>query len=211
MACISSAPGVANHFEVGAFLKCSADAVWPDLQRSLLALALAPGTAQGTMEFGRHGFRTPAVLLRPFSRWSLRLKSPDPVDAPAIRMIDLSDDADTVRLRAGIETARNIRAQPVHAEFAGPEVSPGADLQKDEAPDDCQQCRIFRPELRCKCGPGMRMTSDRRDDPIGPSLLSAAWCRGSGFGHPAGVGIDGLGMGLAFLRLRLRRSKATAV
>lgn len=129
-------PGATNHFEVGAFLKSSADAIWPDLQLSFLGLALAPGTVQGSLSIGRHGFQTHIDLLRPLSRGSVRLKSADPDDAPVIQMNYLSDDADIVRLRAGIKIARHIHAQLAFAEYAGPEISPGAYLQSDEQLDE---------------------------------------------------------------------------
>jgi choline dehydrogenase-like flavoprotein len=74
-----------------------------------------------------------ACALRPRSRGTIRLKSADPADKPAIHANYLSD-ADGYDLRMlveGVKLSREIFATPPFAAYRGAEIFPGADVRSE--------------------------------------------------------------------------------
>jgi choline dehydrogenase len=116
-----------NVGEAGGFVRLSAAAA-PELQYHF-----APGY------FIDHGFGNPAgdgftigpTLVAVGSRGTIRLRSPNPEEAPAIQPAYLSAARDLEILIEGTRIARTIAAQPALAPYRGEEVFPGAGAQSE--------------------------------------------------------------------------------
>jgi choline dehydrogenase-like flavoprotein len=78
-------------------------------------------------------FTMSVANLRPTSRGTLRLKSPDPAAAPAIRPNYLSTDEDRDIAAESIRVARRIVAQPALALYHPDEILPGPKVGDDDA------------------------------------------------------------------------------
>jgi choline dehydrogenase len=111
-----------NVAEAAAFVRSRPDAPAPDLE---LLFAPVLFEEQGLVPPRGHGFTIGTVLLQPRSSGTLRLRSADPLDAPAIDPQYLSDPEDLAVLVRGIELARRIVSMPALAEAAGEELEPG--------------------------------------------------------------------------------------
>jgi choline dehydrogenase len=70
--------------------------------------------------------------LRPESRGTIHVRSPDPAAAPAIRPNYLADPIDQQTIVAGVRFARTIAAQPALAPYVTAEIQPGPDVASDE-------------------------------------------------------------------------------
>jgi choline dehydrogenase len=66
------------------------------------------------------------------ARGSVRIKSADPREHPALRFNYLSTDQDRREWVEAIRVARDILAQPAMKEFNGGEISPGPTVETDE-------------------------------------------------------------------------------
>lgn len=69
--------------------------------------------------------------VRPYSRGSIRLKSADPLEHPAIRMNYLDDERDRRALLHGLRVVRQIAEQPALAAVTDAETRPGSAVQSD--------------------------------------------------------------------------------
>ena len=76
-------------------------------------------------------FSADVILLHPQSRGTLRLKSSDPHELPAIRFNLFDNEADLVTARAGLRIARRIYATEPQASLISHETAPGIDVQSD--------------------------------------------------------------------------------
>lgn len=99
---------------------------------------------------------TPSVCnLQPTSRGHIRIRSPDPSEAPAIVLNYLSTDEDRRVAVAGLRMTRRIMAAPALARFEPEEWKPGPELASDEelirAAGDLGTT-IFHPVGTCKMG-----------------------------------------------------------
>jgi len=120
--------GATNHFEAGGFIRSRAGVAHPDIQYHFLPLAVR---YDGSSAVAGHGFQAHAGPLRPRSRGTVRLRSPDPADPPLVDPRYMSDVRDWEEMRAAIRLTREIFAQSAMAPFAAGEIAPGADLQSD--------------------------------------------------------------------------------
>jgi choline dehydrogenase len=111
-----------NVAEAAAFVRSRHDLPAPDLEL-LFTPVLFEG--EGLEPPSAHGFTIGVVLLQPKSSGSVRLRSADPFDAPAIepRYLSAADDLET--LVHGVEVARQVAAMPAFEPFAGAELDPG--------------------------------------------------------------------------------------
>jgi len=78
-------------------------------------------------------FTASVANVQPTSRGHIRLKSPDPADAPAIQPNYLSTDEDRRVAADSIRVTRNIVAQPALKAFQPVEYLPGESIRDDDA------------------------------------------------------------------------------
>lgn len=89
----------------------------------------------GVVKSPEHSFSADVILLHPQARGTVRLKSADPRELPAIRLNLFDNEADFATARAGLRMARAIYATEPMAGLIAGETIPGADVQSDEAID----------------------------------------------------------------------------
>lgn len=118
--------------ESGAFLKSRPDLETPDLQFHFIAALMYDHTRRKS---DRHGFMAHVCQLRPESRGYISIKSADPLAAPIIQPNYLAAEEDRRAMREGVRLAREIFAQAAFDPYRGPELMPGAHVQKDEQID----------------------------------------------------------------------------
>jgi choline dehydrogenase len=125
-------PAARVPLEVGGFVKTRPELDLPDVH-----VTAVPGLSLATTQRGQleHGFLTNVYQLRPESRGTVRIASPDPHDKPVIDPNYLAAEADRRCLRDGVHLARRIHSQAALAPFRGPEISPGDDVRADDAID----------------------------------------------------------------------------
>ncbi len=150
---LKSGLGASNHFEAAAFLRSKAGVDYPDIQYHFLPVAIR---YDGKAAAKAHGFQAHVGPMRSKSRGAVTLRSPDPHDNPAIRFNYMSHPDDWADFRHCIRLTREIFDQAAFDEFRGPEISPGAQVQSDEALDafirdhaesafhPCGTCRMGR-------------------------------------------------------------------
>lgn len=99
---------------------------------------------------------TPSVCnLRPSSRGSVRIKSSNPADYPAIAPNYLATDEDLDIAVSGLKFTRRIMAAPALERFEPEELKPGAGVESDEALKQAAGdlgTTIFHPVGTCKMG-----------------------------------------------------------
>jgi choline dehydrogenase len=101
-------------------------------------------------------FTASVANLRPTSRGSVRIASPDPRAAPAIRPNYLATDTDRRIATDSLKITRRIAARPALARYEPEEFLPGAKFQSDEALARAAGdigTTIFHPVGTCKMGP----------------------------------------------------------
>ena len=137
----------------GAFVSTRPGLAAPDIQMHFMpAKANAHGVGGLLPE---HGFQVHVCQVRPESRGSLWLKSPDPAAHPAIDPNYLSAPEDVETILKGIEIARAIGREPALARYNSGEVWPGegvsgaAVLEKLRAWGET----IYHPVGTCRMGP----------------------------------------------------------
>ena len=111
---------------MGAFLSTREGLAAPDIQMHFMPVRGNPH-GRGTMD-GRHGYQVHVCQLRPESRGTIRLKSADPLAAPAIDPNYLSAPEDVETLLRGVEMARTIGSQPAFAPYNDGEAWPGPEV-----------------------------------------------------------------------------------
>ncbi|MEH0021310.1 MAG: choline dehydrogenase [Desulfobacter sp.] len=118
-----------NHFEAGGFIRSNDDVAYPNIQFHFLPLAIR---YDGSQPNSNHGYQVHVGPMYSNSVGSVKLKSKDPRDYPALRFNYLSTDQDKKEWVEAVRCARKIMNQPAFAEFNGGEISPGAHIQTDE-------------------------------------------------------------------------------
>jgi choline dehydrogenase len=118
--------------ESGAFLKSRPDLETPDLQLHFIAALMFDHTRK---KADRHGFMAHVCQLRPESRGYISLRSADPLDQPMIQPNYLEAEEDRRALREGVKITREVFAQESFDPYRGPELMPGAHVQRDDQID----------------------------------------------------------------------------
>jgi choline dehydrogenase len=136
----------------GIFARVDGDAARPELQFHVATLS---SDMAGSPTHRFPGFTFSVCQLRPESRGFVRIKSPDPLEAPAMQANYLSTPHDCRTLVAGIRLARRFAATRALAPYVKAEYRPGAGAQRDA--DLLEFARntggtIFHPSGTCKMG-----------------------------------------------------------
>ncbi|SPB13769.1 choline dehydrogenase [Caballeronia novacaledonica] len=124
-----------NFVEAGAFVKSRPELPVPDVQLAFVLALIGNRNMEKRSKLG-HGFACHACVLRPKSRGTVRLNSPDMRDVPLIDPRFLSEEADMETMVAGVKIIRRIFAQRALAEIGGKELLTddfGADDSNEEA------------------------------------------------------------------------------
>ena len=131
---------------------------YPDIQYHFLPLAVR---YDGKAAVKGHGFQAHVGPMRSPSRGTVRLKSADPAVAPAIRFDYMAHAQDWADFRHCIRLTREIFAQPAFRPYAGDEIQPGADAQRDDELD-----AFVRQQVESAYHPCGTARIGRRDDPL---------------------------------------------
>jgi choline dehydrogenase len=121
--------GSSNHFEAGGFIRSNDDVDYPNLMFHFLPIAIR---YDGSRPAAEHGYQVHIGPMYSDVRGTLRLKSRDPRQHPAIRFNYLSTENDRREWVEMVRAARRILNQPAFAVFNGGELSPGPSVETDE-------------------------------------------------------------------------------
>jgi choline dehydrogenase len=144
--------GATNHFETCGFIRSRPGIEYPDIQYHFLPMAVA---YDGSTLAQEHGFQAHVGPMRSKSRGSVRLKSADPREKPAIRFNYLSEPDDWIEMRACVRLTRELFAQRAFDRYRGRELQPGAEVQTDEQIDAFIREKVesaYHPSCSCKMG-----------------------------------------------------------
>jgi choline dehydrogenase len=122
-------PAATNHFEAGGFVRSNDDVAYPNLMFHFLPIAVR---YDGTPVPAEHGYQVHIGPMYSDARGSVKIRSTNPKQAPALRFNYLSTDQDRREWVEAIRTAREILRQPAFAPFDGGELSPGPSVTTDE-------------------------------------------------------------------------------
>lgn len=123
-------PLTSNVAEAGAFLKTRPDLPAPDIQ---VAFVPVDAVDHGLVRLEGHHFTIGLTPLRPQSRGLVMLRSPDPLEPPAIQPGYLSCESDLQALVEGISLCRKVAQTSAFDPFRGVERYPGAEVQGEAA------------------------------------------------------------------------------
>ena len=129
----------------------------PELASPDVKCSISPFSAERPQD-GLHrfsGFTMIAYQLRPESRGEIKLKSPDPFDAPAVHPNYLATETDQRTIVAGLKLCRQILATPHMQSFIEAEFQPGSAVESDEELLDYARRRggtVYHPTSTCKMG-----------------------------------------------------------
>jgi choline dehydrogenase len=126
---LRSGPGATNHFEGGGFVRSNDEVAYPNLMFHFLPLAIR---YDGSRPAAKHGYQVHVGPMYSDVRGTLKIKSADPREHPALRFNYLSTPNDRREWVEAIHVARSILGQPAFAEYDGGELSPGPSVQTDE-------------------------------------------------------------------------------
>ncbi len=145
---------------IGLFVKTRPELDSPDVQYQFLA-----GSAEKTGDPMHRfpGCTMVAIPCRPESRGWLRIKSPDPTEAPAMQPNYLSTQRDRDTIVAGLRVTRRIFATAAMQRYCKEEIYPGPNAQSDE--DLLNHVRTtagttFHQTSTCMMGPGPNSVVD---------------------------------------------------
>ncbi len=154
-----------NGVTAGAFARSDPRLERPDLQFNFSPWSYASRDARGAVAHPFPGFSLSAVHLRPDSRGSVRIKSPDPLAAPSIRFNFLQTQSDLQALTAGMRLARKFTQQPALAPYVAEEIIPGPATNSDsdfEANIRQNANSNLHPVGTCRMGPDGESVVDPR-------------------------------------------------
>jgi len=115
--------------QLGAFAKSDPARAHPNLEYHVQPLSL---DAFGEPLHRFNAFTASVCNLNPTSRGTVAIRSPDPLEAPAIAPCYLSTDEDRHVAAQGLRLTRRIVAQPALAKYRPREIKPGVEHQSDE-------------------------------------------------------------------------------
>jgi choline dehydrogenase-like flavoprotein len=142
-----------NFAEAGGFIKSAPEEAIPDLQLHFVVGKLVD---HGRKTVLGHGYSCHVCLLRPRSRGTLRLASPDPTAMPLIDPAFLQDPDDLARMVRGFKRVRDILQQPALARHGGVESATSSAVQGDAQIEQFIRQHadtIYHPVGTCRMGP----------------------------------------------------------
>jgi choline dehydrogenase len=148
-----SGPMAMSPSQLGAFARSSPDVERPDLEYHVQPLSL---DRFGEPLHDFPAFTASVCQLRPSSRGSVRVASPDPFAAPRIAPAYLSTEFDRERAVRAIRLTRRIVASPAMAPYQPQEYLPGASIEDEAALAVAASqigTTIFHPVGTCRMGP----------------------------------------------------------
>jgi choline dehydrogenase-like flavoprotein len=148
--------------EGGGFWRSMPDLPAPDIQYHFVPAMLED---HGRTKVKGHGFSGHVCVLRPESRGTVRLASPDINKPPLIDPAFLSDERDMATLRRGVRELHRIFNAPSLAAYKG-KIRYPVDLHDDAALDDHIRSTadtVYHPVGTCRMGPNS-------DDVVDPRL-----------------------------------------
>jgi choline dehydrogenase len=120
--------GATNHFEGGGFCRSNDDVAYPNLMFHFLPMAIRyDGTAPST----GLGYQVHVGPMYSDARGTVRIRSRDPRQPPALQFNYLSTDQDRREWVEAIRVARRILNQAAFADYNGGEISPGPGVETD--------------------------------------------------------------------------------
>ncbi|TDU06503.1 choline dehydrogenase [Streptomyces sp. 846.5] len=122
-------PGATNHFEGGGFVRSNEDVAYPNLMFHFLPIAVR---YDGTAAPSGHGYQVHIGPMYSDARGSVKIKSRDPREHPALRFNYLSTEQDRREWVEAIRVTRKILGQEAFAAFSDGELSPGPSVETDE-------------------------------------------------------------------------------
>ena len=122
-------PGATNHFEAGGFVRSNEDVAYPNLMFHFLPIAVR---YDGSAPAGGHGYQVHIGPMYSDARGSVKIKSTDPREHPALRFNYLSTEQDRREWVEAIRVTRDILGQPAFADYSDGEISPGPEVETDE-------------------------------------------------------------------------------
>ncbi len=122
-------PGATNHFEAGGFTRSNETVKYPNLMFHFLPLAIR---YDGTAPSSGHGYQVHVGPMYSDARGTIKIKSRDPFEKPALRFNYLSTEQDKQEWIEAVHVARHILTQKAMEIYNGGEVSPGPSVGTDE-------------------------------------------------------------------------------
>jgi choline dehydrogenase len=126
---LRSGLGASNHFEAGGFARSNEDVDYPNLMFHFLPIAIR---YDGSAPASDHGYQVHIGPMYSDARGSIKIKSTDPREHPAMTFNYLSTDQDRREWVEAIRVARGILTQPAFDPFNAGELSPGPGVATDE-------------------------------------------------------------------------------
>jgi choline dehydrogenase len=146
----------------GAFARTRPELLRPDVQFYFINFSL-PKVGERLHPFS--AFTCSMCPLRPQARGSVRIRSADPYEAPAIRYNFLSTEDDRRTAVAGLRLLRRLVCSPAMQPYVAAEEAPGERVQSDA--DWLGYCReagstVYHPVATCRMGSDARAVTDAR-------------------------------------------------
>jgi len=120
---------------VAAFVRSKPELEYPDIQLHAMPASIDLGRLVAEQAFRMEkqpGMTITPCQLRPESRGSVHIKSPDSTAYPSIRANYLSDPADQEAAMRGLKLSRKVASQPAIAQYVESETAPGKGVQTEE-------------------------------------------------------------------------------
>jgi choline dehydrogenase len=126
---LRSGPAATNHFEGGGFVRSNPGVKYPNLMFHFLPVAIR---YDGSAPTGGHGYQVHVGPMYADTRGTVKIRSTDPAEHPALRFNYLSTEQDRHEWVEAVQVARDILNQSAMEEFNDGEISPGPGVRTDE-------------------------------------------------------------------------------
>jgi choline dehydrogenase len=121
-------PAATNHFEGGGFVRSNDEVAYPNLMFHFLPLAVR---YDGSKPATGHGYQVHVGPMYSDARGTVKIRSTDPTDKPALRFNYLSTETDRREWVEAVRVAREILTRPAFDRFNDGELSPGPGVETD--------------------------------------------------------------------------------